>query len=213
VRAHTVYRGVPALTRETSQDGWPNYNHLVYIDTSRQLAEDARAVYGNRPVLYREAVLTGLQWFHRPASMYVFVRLNRERLAWWDDLYLRVLYPNGTLLIVRTAVALTILTTVLVFFVGRGEFEALRAAAGYVAITTVWVVVAGNLAEFGENERFRFTIDPMMITWLTVIATVTLRTRGRIVAGFLRREEPPSVGLGQWRFGRPRDDVARRREA
>ncbi len=175
-RAHTLYGSIPALTREISQDGWPNYNHLVYIDTSRQLAEDARAVYHNRPVLYREAVLTGLAWFHRPASRYFFVLLNRERVAWLDNLYLRVLYPNGTLLIVRTAVALTILTGALVWLVGRGEFAPLCAAGGYVAITIVWVLVASNLGESGENERFRFTIDPLMVTWLAVVAIAATRT-------------------------------------
>jgi len=171
-RADRDYGGAPALTVVAKPNGSPNFNHLAYIDLSRQLMSDSIAAYQARPWLVRETILRGVQQFHQAASLYTFLDANRRRLKPIEDLYFNALYPRGTVFIVEAAVILTIVSSGAVWLFGMGRFFPLRAAAGYVLATTVWVITTGNFAEYGENSRFRFTLDPMMITWLGVAAVV-----------------------------------------
>ena len=40
----------------------------------------------------------------------------------------------------------------------------------FIMLTMIWVMVVGNLFEFGENNRFRFVTEPLMFVALGVSA-------------------------------------------
>lgn len=45
-----------------------------------------------------------------------------------------------------------------------------------MAVTVSWVAVVGNLAEFGENNLFRFALDPLLVA--VVAAAIAAFIRG-----------------------------------
>ncbi|HXG89944.1 MAG TPA: hypothetical protein VNJ02_16575 [Vicinamibacterales bacterium] len=160
---------VEALRLKQKPNGQPNFNHLIYRDVSRQLSADSVAVVRERSVLFEETVIKGFRTYTQPASLYVFVDANRRYAGWLETLYTAVLYPGGSLLLVQLALLLTLLTSGAIALLEGHRFAALRPAAGYVLVTVLWVTVASNLAEYGENNRLRFTLDPLMATWLAVL--------------------------------------------
>jgi hypothetical protein len=42
-------------------------------------------------------------------------------------------------------------------------------SAAFVVVTVGWVFVVSNVGDFGENNRYRFPIDPTMYAWLGIV--------------------------------------------
>ena len=66
----------------------------------------------------------------------------------------------------------------------RQDASAAMVATAVALVTILNVVVVGNLAEVGENYRFRFVIDPLALALATVGARellVRLRSQRRAV--------------------------------
>jgi len=63
----------------------------------------------------------------------------------------------------------------------------LLVTALFFLITIVYVTVIGNCLEVGENERFRFNIDPLLLVLFGVFLTRSIERLGRTY-----RTEPES---------------------
>ncbi|MBA3271220.1 MAG: hypothetical protein H0T71_11995 [Acidobacteria bacterium] len=165
------FHSVPALVVETKPNGQPNFNHLVYIEISKQLAADSMAAARARWLLFTDTLSRGFQGFLQPASFYMFVDANRKRVLRLDEAYRQVVYPGGSALLVQALLAASLFSSAAILVLNvTSRVASLRPAAGYVLVTVVWVTLTCNLAEYGENNRFRFTLDPMMVTWLAVVS-------------------------------------------
>jgi hypothetical protein len=160
---------IPALVLEQKANGQPNFNHLIYRDVSRQLAAESVAAARARPRLFDETVSKGLWYYVQPASLYIFLSDNHRRVKALDDVYRNALYPGGTFLVVQIGLLVVLLTSGWVALFESARWATLRPAAGYVFVTVLWVSIASNLAEYGENMRLRFTLDPLMTVWCLVL--------------------------------------------
>lgn len=173
--ARDHFHNVPAVTDDRKSNGQPNFNHAIYLDVSRRLWDESISAARARPVLFDDTVRRGLRNYAQPASQYVFLEDNRRRLLPLESFYVAVLYPGGAQLLVQALVVMTLLTSATVWAFEIPSVAPLRLAAGYVFVTVLWVSIASNLAEFGENSRLRFALDPLMVTWTVVLVRFLLR--------------------------------------
>jgi hypothetical protein len=164
-RAHDRYGARVGLTQAYKESGSPNLNNIGLIPVSRQLAQDAWAATLARPGPVIAGIGRGLGRFLQPASDFEFLGGNRARLFRLEAIVRSVLYPGGSSVLVGAWIVLAIVSSAWLWLRTPAGAEDLRAAAAFVFLTTMWVATVGNLAEFGENNRFRFTLDPMLFAW------------------------------------------------
>lgn len=185
--------GHPALTETHKSTRAPNYNHGAYLAIGRAYLRDARALLLERPDVYGHSVARAWSKFVMAPSIILFLRTNRERLDGWADLWLTGLYgftlspssADGRLVrpelryeLRSWGVVFLLLAAGSVVVAGlRGLREWRRpggdAARGALLLfasgTTLYVAIVGNALELGENNRFRFMVEPLvfaMIAWL-----------------------------------------------
>jgi hypothetical protein len=188
-RARERYGAPTALFREPKDDGFPNFNHVGLIPVSQQLAKDVVAVWQARPGPVTDMVARGFRQFLLPASDYYFITDNRIRLRRLDSIARAVLYPANSTLLVGLWLVLGVTSSAWLWLRPPGDGTNLRPAAAFVCLTTLWVTMTGNLTEFGENNRFRYTLDPMLFAWNSAILWwVWARTRSR------HRDTPGTAG-------------------
>ncbi len=164
---HTRERyGIRAdLTHVLKASGSENFNNVGQIPISRQLARDAVAATIARPGPVAALAVEGFGRFLDPASEVLFLDANRARLATLERAYRSVLYPGASRVLVAAWLLLALATSAWLWMRAPEDAERLRGAAAFVCLTTVWVTLVANLTEFGENNRFRFTLDPMLFAW------------------------------------------------
>jgi len=201
--------GIPVLDQRTKQSGKTNFNNVAYIDISRAYLADASRLLRARPGAYLEGLpLAGL-FFSLPASDLYFLKDNRARLGVWSTLWNRLVY--GQLLTMPDTTAYSIsrktlsgprvllcpgylLMAAFVTAMAGGTLIALGAAWGkakdtpvaivlvFLIATIAYATLVGNGLEVGENNRFRFMIDPLWLVLLGVVVDRAIQARARPVA-------------------------------
>jgi hypothetical protein len=195
---------VAAAIDKRPYDGavWINYNYECYLPVYAQARSDALALVRRHPGRY---VAT-----RAPALIMSFdlVGTDDERATWMDDLLLPLhltahhtidmsdwnLPFYGDTFTLRYSLLLLALTLALA---GRGGVAAVRlvrqrrdrqswSTAEVVwlvaAFSMLWVVVGGDLVEFGENSRFRASVDPLLLALpLAAMARLVSERWGRRV--------------------------------
>lgn len=183
----------PVLSAAYRSTGAVNFNHGAYPAIARAYLRDARALIAERPDVYRSSVGRAWWQFAMPPSIVLFLQTNRTRMGlyaglWSAGLYGFTLAPLPTdrpatredlhyrmhtwalvfLLLASFAVAMGALRGAREWL-GRGRDPALGATLLFAAGTIVYVAVVGNALEIGENNRFRFLVEPLLfalIGWL-----------------------------------------------
>ncbi|MCG3198941.1 MAG: hypothetical protein GHCLOJNM_03448 [bacterium] len=189
------HTGLPLLDRERKKSGADNLHHLAYIEISRGYARDALSLVTRHPSAYARGIRNSFLLFFRPSDDYDQVAENRRRLGGWPRLYDFVVLgqilnqpPNFDLdthessgYLARMVFSLGLLWMVAYSMSirwawriwrrsGRGSRRALadRITLGWMGGNLVYVFLVGNLTEFGENQRFRFVVDPFVWVFLAV---------------------------------------------
>jgi hypothetical protein len=196
---------VPAVSEELKQTPTPageprveNFNNECLIATYQALEVDARAVATAHPRWVARNVAGGAEIWASPASLNPFVYANRDKVAAVDDVDRRLVLldvawdppiavPNAWPLAAsapdhRFHVSLTILLTTTVVSVAglvalvrwrrRTPFHlALLIGGG----TVLFASVAGNLFEYGENNRIRFVVEPLTLLLAAALAASLIR--------------------------------------
>lgn len=171
-----VPTGVAALDLERKASGQPNFNHLWYAGISRLLLRDALTVVRVAPARVATVVGRALALFCRPTSEYGGIARTVQTVGVLEAWYRQVLYPGNSIAVVVLAIAATTLFAGWSAWPGRTDGQSLDpAGAGVLLTTVVWVVVVANVAEYGENNRFRFAIDPLMVAALTAGSSGMIR--------------------------------------
>jgi len=196
------YPDVPAVQRARKSGGQVNYNHAAYIGISDRYLADAIAVGRRHPKTL--AVGLGRSWFgyFKSASDYAFLDANRARIAPVAGAYDYALFGKlpynlaelGWLPIHsdRPHYAYLLLLAGLPVLVAYGLAKGLgrrgpramdrdeRMLVLYLCLNILYVALAGNLLETGENNRFRFVTD----AFYAVLAGMLIC---RVVDGLSRR--------------------------
>lgn len=206
--ARTPRTGIPVLDQPKKSTDHTNYSHLAYVAVSADALRDSLYVVRHYPGVYLRSVGEAFVMFMRPASDYPYVHPNRDLIEPWGRVYARLLagqprYPVAPQFALEPG---TVGYGVLVGYlacIGFGLYVALRgrlrerssedASLLFMWLNIGYVSLVGNAFEIGENQRFRFSLHPLMITCLAMLAhrlyQAAMRARtARTVA------EPPGAG-------------------
>ncbi len=167
--------------------GENNYNHSAYIILSRQYFSDAVSVLSKRPAVFVKAMVHAYGHYFAPSSCYPLVEDNVRKLGVYAGIY-EFVFQGSPLMLTRLELALaedsgnyisvilslnllmlTLLPVALIYW----SIQVLKRKEDWILIIPVLLIfafatVAGNTVEVGENNRFRFMIDPLIIVLILV---------------------------------------------
>ncbi|MFH1374475.1 MAG: hypothetical protein ABII79_11840 [bacterium] len=175
--------GIPVLDQKQKSSGAPNLNNLTYVRLSREYRRDAMYVLTNYPGTYLMSLLKSLATYFIPISSYPFVSDNREQISYLDRACNLVLcgqlrYEDEVTDIRswQNTGWLTALAYLVVIIYGflllRQAYRQRRLDTPsavvllFIWLNVVYITVAGNAFELGENNRFRLVVEPLFFTLL-----------------------------------------------
>ena len=158
--------GIPALDQLRRQGGASNHNNLLWVGVSASYQRDARAVLAARPAAWLLSVGEALTLYFRPSCEDpLLLPANRRALGAWERFYDRVVLLDfgisWTLLLVHAAALAWGAWFLLARKVPAAEAE--RGLVLFAFVTLLWVFAVGNVLEVGENNRFRWAVDPLAL--------------------------------------------------
>jgi hypothetical protein len=173
------------LIEPSKNNGSPNMNHVGYIGVSRRLWRDSLRAFSARPIGTCRAITGALRRHFLPTTASnPFIRDNLNRLDALENLYRRALYPAGSSILVIAWYGFAIASSVWIWARRASWPEPFGDAAGYLAVTVIWVVVISSVTTSGENNRFRFCLDPAVFSWnVGVLGTILCSTTHPSVDG------------------------------
>lgn len=193
--------GVPLLDQVNKSDGKKNLHNQKYIPIAKGYMRDALTVIRSRPGEYLSAVAKAFWLLYLyPASDFQLVTPQRKALGAYAEVYQAIFYArppdsvcprpgprarwnlpasafNGGVLL-----KLWFLAVLLVgpwYWIRRARAGRLRDPDG-VAFTVlvgslVYITLVCSLFEIGENQRFRFTVEPTAVVLAAVGITFAVR--------------------------------------
>jgi hypothetical protein len=177
--------GIPLLD-EVSGPEYPskaNLENRTYIRISRLYWQDDLWIIRHRPGAYLRAVAEGLGDFVSPPTRTWGGEGNVARMRTYDRWFSKVVYGQlglgkvGLFVVAAYLFALAVGLWVTVRGLRPGA-PASTVTVAFAVLTIVYVGVVGNLAEVGENYRFRFVVDPLAVA-LVAFGVRALRQRRR----------------------------------
>ena len=198
--------GIPVLDQELKPSTIPNFNNSLFIAVSRQYGRDAFKILKSRPAAYERGLAESYLIYFLPASAYLFLDANAGHISALDRFasialngrfsfhsdyglrqtqparyYLQGLLNTGWLLILAYALILV----VGLFFLFRPSSFRLHPSAFiphpssffFLWFSVAWVTLVANAVEVGENNRFRFMVDPLVVVFLVSLASAWLARR------------------------------------
>jgi hypothetical protein len=170
----------PADCNEWKSSGKPNYNHSGYVPLSKQLWKDALSLIAEKPQLfaYYTFVSYSLMLWHASDSVTALFMKNMQIVERVEEVY-RFLY-GGFLGVeskrsthYRWWVRTYLISGLFLLFYGSTLYLAVKKknAPSYAIVTVclfcclihIYTLLTSSFIEFGENNRFRFPVDPAFL--------------------------------------------------
>jgi hypothetical protein len=202
---------VPVLAEERKSNGWENFNHECYLPITSEALDNAIAAGLAEPRNTARVWVASFQIWGEPASLYAFVYDNRLQVetldTWYRQLvlldvpwdppvqtdaawYLPLGTPGGDW---RFSLSILLGTLLAVALGGRSAWRIVRGRGSardtqlaVIGLTVLTVTLTGNLLEIGENNRFRFVVEPVTL----IVLFATLAQLGRKTRRKAARSEP-----------------------
>ena len=186
-------RGIPVLDENIKSTKAVNFNHTYYLALSERMLKDALRFIRSRPAIYLASVKQGLSIYFHSSSDYL---LLKDKPApglevWWDRIFYgqvsnyngdfnnrwnsSPLYVGWWLVIAYAAGTVYGLRTVLA---GQSADQAFVPVITFITFTILYCTFTANFFDLGENNRFRFTLDPLVLLLV-----------GRVVQNLLSRSD------------------------
>ncbi len=178
-----------ATGRIVRRDGGPNLNHWLMARVMQEYERDAWRVIRHHPRLYLRAVLRAGLIFLAPPAEHPTFRVKRQAIAGWERLYSRFVYgapdaswpgthshrsrwlPTRDLLGRVSWLWLGLVLALLPAAAWRAlrqPREPAHSTLLFILFNVLYVAVVANLGEYGENNRFRMMIEPLV--WVALAA-------------------------------------------
>lgn len=182
-------RGIPVLDETTKPaSGAPNLNNIEYVAISQRQLHDFLRLLVNDPAPYLDGVGTGLELAGTPSDEYWDADTNRAHIATWAHVFdtgvlwqPRLYAADGQTYGTAWGIVVGYLAA-LIF--GAVEFvRAIRRRGGSATLAFVWLLLAYvafvvTFGEVAENQRIRFSVDPLAIILVSALgARVVSRVR------------------------------------
>ena len=178
-----------------------NLNHAAYLEISRSYFNDSLRLLVRRPDVYLASVGAAWMTFIQPPSIYNWLHANRQRIESYDAAWNRWFYgfseggcstginegPRVAVTCLNTLGKVWVIFAAVVvaaaFFLGVRELRraggdpALGACLVFCSGTTLWVALVGNALELGENNRFRYMVEPLVLAQMAWFVAAVARGR------------------------------------
>ena len=177
----TPRTGIPLLDDIYTSIGTRNFHHLVYAGASRLYLEDALHLIRDMPEAYLRSIFQAIYIFMHPASDFDPIYANRSRIwefdQWWNRIFHGQWLGDETsiernvsrsMLHVGWWILAGFLATVVLgtryLWIHRSDFSSpLPALVLFMMFNILYVTLVGNTMDIGENNRFRFPVDPYLM--------------------------------------------------
>jgi len=190
------FAAVPVLQNARKSTGETNYNHVAFIQISKQYLRDCLVMIRTRPLAYVKGMARSWFVYTKSTADYGWLIDNRTRLGALDELYSRLFYgrvriqtsvghvrgaegqPFDVYVLLILGLPLLVLYGAWSCWSRRSMLNAgQRAAIGFCCVAIVYVAVLGNALESGENNRFRFMTDGLSFCVLAVLVQRLVQQR------------------------------------
>ncbi|MDQ4098000.1 MAG: hypothetical protein M3144_09060 [Actinomycetota bacterium] len=179
--------GHPVIDEAVKSDGSPNFNYAGYLGIYRQYLTDALASIRLRPGAYVRGQATAFVLYLNSPSDYLVRTENQRRIAALDATWRTVAYGEvpraltdslredqsplvNRMFMMGLSVAAVLAAVALVggrllVAVVRRRRTAEPAIVGllFAWLTLCYFTVVVNAVELGENQRFRFEVEPLLV--------------------------------------------------
>jgi hypothetical protein len=232
--------GIPALDQEVKSSGAVNSNNLAYIEISRNYLHNDLYAIRQYPREYGMSVLKAYCYFFLPSSQVWTLDNNRDQIQGIDRAFNLILSgqpicfasdhniqdvsPNRTFgsyfrVFLHCGMFLFFGLPLLAFYsyrLIRRELSGLTPdyplimTLAFMLITILYTVVTSSLLQLGENNRFRFPLDPYLMIMFGLLlkhvwprrspalvpdniadnGVLTFRDRAGIIISVLHRRSP-----------------------
>ncbi|MCI0553592.1 MAG: hypothetical protein L0287_21810 [Anaerolineae bacterium] len=158
-----------------------NFHHLVYVETGNYYQQDALRVLRTHPALYLRSIAQSFYIFFHSASDYDFLDYNRQHIPTFESGWNRLFFVQwqmnealeertGNLSLRHTgwlillAFLIAIFGSVRYLWRQRKDIgDAKNMLIPFMGFNIVYLALAGNLFDLGENNRFRFVVDAFIL--------------------------------------------------
>jgi len=189
-------QGIPILDEPLKSTEAVNFNHIFYIGLSDRMFKDAINFIRSHPSLYLAAVRQGFSIYFHSSSDYLLFK-DRPTLkleSWWDRIFYGQLknyagdYNNrwkndpGYVGWWLVGAYITAIAYSLKIFLTRDRYSVdIAGVVTYMAFTILYFTVLANFLDLGENNRFRFALDPLVLLLLGMLLQnfITYVQRGK----------------------------------
>lgn len=189
--------GIPVLDEPLKSTQAVNFNHSSYIDLSKMMFRDAINFVRVRPDLYLASVKQGFSIYFHSSSDYLLLKDKPapQLESWWDRIFYGQIsgydgdYGNrwesspiyvGWWLAVAYLAAI-IYGTKLVITHDKSDRVFLVVVA-FMTFTIIYFTLMANFLDLGENNRFRFTLDPLVLLLFGMLL------QNSVLNGWIRRQ-------------------------
>jgi hypothetical protein len=169
--------GIPVLDENIKSTEAINFNHAFYIPLSELMLKDALRFIRLRPDLYLASVKQGFFIYFHSSSDYLLLKdkPTPQLEAWWDHFFYGQLsdyqgdYNNrwkndpryiGSFLVIAYGAA--VLYGMIGVLTRNPADRIFVAVIAFMTFTILYFTLMVNFFDLGENNRFRFTIDPLV---------------------------------------------------
>jgi hypothetical protein len=177
----TPLTGIPLLDEPQTSLNGRNHHHLVYVEASKYYLRDALHVIRAKPIDYLRSVNQAIYIYFHSSSDFDLTTGNRDHVSafdlWWNRLFFGQWKNDETSADRNSGMSMEhvgwwIVVSFVVAGVGsaiflwknrRHLFEPQNLLILFMAYNIFFATVVGNLMDIGENNRFRFTIDPFVL--------------------------------------------------
>jgi hypothetical protein len=194
--------GIPLLDEVSGPEYPANLENRTYIRISRLYWQDDLWIIRHRPGAYLRAVGAGLADFVSPPTRGWGGEGNVGRMSAYDRWFNEVAYGRlglgtaGLFVVAAYLFALAVGLWVTVRRLRPGAPPA-TVTVGFALVTIVYVGVVGNLAEVGENYRFRFVVEPLAVALVAFGVNRLLERRSASLSASPPSERPAGGGSGR----------------
>ena len=179
----------PALGEPYKSNGEPNFNHRDYAIISKEMERANIQLIARYPGRYVQRSTTAFLLFLQPGpnSVDFLVDYDFSGIHRLQHFLTGTVFRGGSIerpigMLEPPVNAWVLVFPVLLVFAlyraVRGDPSRQpdsRPVFAFMLLTVVWVTLASNLIEIGENDRMRWEVEPLLMTFLATAATAVYR--------------------------------------
>ena len=171
-------RGIPVLDETLKSTEAVNFNHSFYLGLSDRMLRDAVDFIQVRPDLYWSSVRQGFRIYFHSSSDYLLLKdkPTPQLEAWWDRTFYGQLSQYGedpaerwenNPRFVGWGLVVMYLTAILygvkMVLAPDKSGPSFLATVAFMTFTIFYFTMMANFLDLGENNRFRFALDPLVL--------------------------------------------------